>query len=69
MTIKQIEIIKALAEVNMNASKVATLLHYHRNTIQYHLQSIEESTGLCPKNFYDLCELLKMIKETEGNAE
>ena len=53
------EILIAFAECNMNVSETARVMTYHRNNVDYHLQKIEEKTGLNPKCFYDLVKLLQ----------
>ena len=52
-------ILRCYAKNNMNVSSTAQELHYHRNNIEYHLTHIQAKTGLNPRNFYDLIELLK----------
>lgn len=52
-------IVKELASCNMNVTKAGFNLGYHYSTITYHLDRIEARTGLNPRNFYDLIELLK----------
>lgn len=63
MTEHELKIIKTLADCNMNVQKTANKLNYHRNTIVYHLQKIENETRLNPMNFYDLVKLTNSIKE------
>ena len=63
MTEVQIEIIKAYADNGMNVSRTARYLRYHRNSVMYHLERIEDATGLDPKNFHDLVKLLRMAGE------
>ena len=53
------EVLIAFAECNMNRSKTARKLMYHRNNILYHLQKIREETGLNPYRFFDLVKLLQ----------
>ena len=65
MTPIQTKIIRCLADFDMSVGKVAAHLHYHRNSIEYHIEAIKKSTGLHPKKFYDLCKLLELIKERE----
>lgn len=55
-------IILSLAENDMNISKVAKEMKYHRNSILYHMDKIKRETGLSPYKFYDLIELLKMCE-------
>lgn len=61
MTEQQAEIIKALADCDLNVSKVAEKLHYHKNTIYYQIGKIREETGADPLSFYGLAKLLGMI--------
>lgn len=53
------EIIKAMADCNMNIAEVSKKLMYHRNSIVYHIETIKENTGLDARVFYDLVKLLK----------
>ena len=64
MNIKEKEMILALAEHDMNISKAADSLYYHRNTITYRLNKIKEKYFLDPTNFYDLIKLVEMAKES-----
>ena len=57
------EIILAYARNNMNISRVAEELHYHINTMQYRIAQIARTTGLNPKNFYDLCKLVEIARD------
>ena len=59
----QAKIILLYAKENMNLSEVARQAHYHRNTLEFHLGRICDITGLDPKNFYDLVELVGMANE------
>ncbi len=54
------EIILALADNGLNASAVARKMQYHRNSIEYHLRSIQDITGLDPRNFHDFLRLYEM---------
>lgn len=56
---------------NMNVTDVARAIFTHRNTVLYHLNKVKQQTGLDPRRFYDLVELVKMAQEvleseTEG---
>lgn len=53
-------IVVEFARNSMNVTDTANSLHYHRNTILYHLDKIREKTGLNPRNFFDLGELYTM---------
>lgn len=59
------EIILAFAENNMNVCETARKSVYHRNSIDYHLRNIKHKTGLDPKRFYDLVELVRQVKGEE----
>lgn len=56
-------VILSMAKNDMNLSRVAEDLDYHRNTMLYHCDRLEALFGLNPKRFYDLCKLLEMVKE------
>lgn len=62
LTEKEKEVILSFADGNMHIGETANLLNLHRNTIDYHLRAIKENTGLDPKNFYDLVELVDWVK-------
>ena len=53
------EVLIAYAENNMNVSETARVMMYHRNSIEYHLRNIKETTGLNPRCFFDLVKLLQ----------
>lgn len=61
MNDKEIEVIKSMCDCDMNVSRVARELHYHRNSIVYRIEQIKEKTGLNPSCFYDLVKLKEMI--------
>lgn len=70
MTITQAEVIKKLAENNMNAAATARAMFMHRNSVDYNIRMIHRNTGLNPLDFYDLCELLDKAKNTlEGERD
>ena len=58
-----LKIILAYADANMNATQAAKLVFYCRETLYDHLATIYLVTGLNPRNFYDLIELIKRVKE------
>lgn len=56
---------------NMNVTDVARAIFTHRNTVLYHLNKVKQQTGLDPRRFYDLVELVQIAQEvleseTEG---
>lgn len=65
MSEENIMIIRALADNNLNVTKTARQVHYHRNTIVYRVELIKREFGLDPLKFYDLIKLLK-IADSEG---
>lgn len=56
-------IIMAMANHSMNVGEVARQLFMHRNTVIYHLDKVKRQTGLDPRRFYDLVELVKTAQE------
>lgn len=61
MNNKEIEVIKSMCDCDMNVSRVAKKLHYHRDSIRYQIEKIKEKFGLNPQSFHDLVKLQKMI--------
>ena len=55
-------VILALADNRMNISDTARALSIHRNSVVYHIEKIKKEIGLDPRDFYDLCELLDMVR-------
>ena len=66
LTMKQAQVILALAECDMSSSQAAHVLHHHQNAVYYHIQKIRERTGLDPKCFYDLCKLVDMARKDKS---
>lgn len=56
-------IVVAMANHNMKVTDVARAIFTHRNTVLYHLNKVKQQTGLDPRRFYDLVELVKMAQE------
>lgn len=56
-------IVVAMVNHNMNVTDVARAIFTHRNTVLYHLNKVKQQTGLDPRRFYDLVELVKMAQE------
>lgn len=63
MTREQAEIIVVFANHNMNASATGRVLYYHHNALDRRLDKIKYDTGLNPRRFMDLVELLRMAQE------
>ena len=66
---RDVKIILALADNNMNESETARVLFMHRNTVIYHLGKVKRLTGLDPMNFYDLCKLVQLVGERRTDNE
>ena len=56
-------IIRELAEQSLNVSAAARELKLSPETVRWTIGRIARVTGLDPRNFYDLCELLEQIRE------
>jgi hypothetical protein len=52
----------AYAECDLNVARTAQRLALHPNTVHYRLRRIEELTGLDPRRFADLMELVTAIR-------
>ena len=63
----EIEIIKTYAACDMNKVLTGKQLFVNVNTVQYHFDKIKKETGLDPRRFNDLVELLSMIDKEETN--
>ena len=63
MTKREAELIVGLAENDLNVTKAAETMNFHRNTLMHYINKIKESTGANPKIFYDMCRLLPMAEE------
>lgn len=68
LTLKNKEVIQGYAENDMNLSKTAVDMHHRKNTVAYHLEQIKKKTGLNPKVFYDLVELLDLLHGGNDNG-
>lgn len=53
---------------SMNVGEVARQLFMHRNIVTYHLDKVKRQTGLDPRRFYDLVELVKIAQEVLENG-
>lgn len=56
------EIIVAMADSGLSQIGAARKVYKCHHTVYYHCRAIKEKTGLDPKDFYDMCELLPMAK-------
>ena len=60
------EVILAMSRNDMSIQRTADELNYTHNAVGYHIQKIRRVTGLNPKGFFDLQELLKMVGGSDG---
>ena len=58
-------VVFGMAAGNMCLSEAGRKSNYSRNSVVYYVEQIKEKTGLDPKSFYDLCELVRIAKEGE----
>ena len=65
MTPFEVEIIKTYAACDMSQALTGRQLFVHVNTIQYHFDKIKKETGLDPRRFNNLVELLLRIEKEE----
>lgn len=54
-------ILRAYADCNMSIQMAGEKLHYHRNTVRYHLYQVQRKTGLNPRRFWDLVQLMEEV--------
>ena len=64
-----VKTLQALADCNMNVSKTAEKLFYHRNTVVFRLNRIRSKTGLNPLVFRDLVKLMEAAEKAAEKAE
>jgi DNA-binding PucR family transcriptional regulator len=62
----RMNIILALADHRMNVTDAASATNMHRNSIIYNVERIRQTTGKDPLDFYDLYELVQMVKRERG---
>ena len=61
-------IVVMMANHSMNIGEVSRKLFMHRNTVTYHLDKVKRQTGLDPRRFDDLVELVKIAQEVLENG-
>lgn len=75
LTQTESEILMAFVDARLNVCKTARMTYRHRNSINYHLERIKRRTGLDPRGFSDLVELVEAARmilenhETENQAQ
>ena len=62
MTPTRCRVILALAECNMSANAASNQLFLDRSCVHYHIKRIKEITGKDPRKFFDLVDLVAMVK-------
>lgn len=55
-------VILALAECNMSGNAAAKKLFLDQSCVSYHIKLIKAITGKNPRKFYDLVDLVAMVK-------
>ena len=68
MTETQAKVIKAMAENQLNMSRTAKALHYHRTAIYKHVIRVLNQTGKDMRDFYDMTQLLGEAEVVLGTA-
>ena len=68
LTPMQKEVILALADCGMKKFAAAKKMFVHYNTIEYHVYQIIRKTGKDPRKFYDLLDLVQMVKGETDNG-
>ena len=56
-------IILALADNGMIVNRAAKAIEMNHSTLMYHIKLIKAITGKNPMNFYDLIDLVRMVRE------
>ena len=62
MTRTRCKVVLALADCNMRANAAARKLYLDHSAVNYHIKLIKAITGKDPRKFYELVELVKMVK-------
>lgn len=65
ITEKNLQVILALCDNDMNVSDAARQLGLHRNTVEKHCVSILKKTGYNVKHFHDLRKIYDMLEEKD----
>lgn len=62
MTRTRCKVVLALADCNMRANAAARKLYLDHAVVLYHIKIIKNITGKDPRKFYELADLVKMVK-------
>ena len=68
MTETQAKVVKAMAENQLNMSRAAKALHYHRTAIYKYVIRVLDETGKDMRDFYDMTQLLREAEAVLGTA-
>ena len=62
LTLLQCAIVREFANNNMRINKTAEAVFVSNGAVTYNMKKIKKKTGLNPTQFYELIELLKIVK-------
>ena len=68
MTETQAKVVKAMAENQLNMTRTAKALHYHKTNIYKHVIRVLDQTGKDMRDFYDMAQLLREAEAVLGTA-
>lgn len=63
-----IKIIELMADCDLSISKVANMIRFNESSVRCRVQKIHRITGLNPKCFYDLINLIGIINSNNMEA-
>lgn len=66
LTPSQIELVRLMADYDLNMTAVSRVMDCHRNTVVYRLDGIMKITKYDPRVFYDLVELIGLVGRGEA---
>jgi hypothetical protein len=64
-----VETIRAFSAADLNVATAAEQMHLHPNTVRYRLQQIATKTGIDPRTFAGLVELLSILEITDNDQQ
>lgn len=65
LTDEEKKLIKSYVNNSMRLYAVAKEFYMHRNTVEYRFKKIKNKTGLNPKKFEELAELLQIANKKD----
>lgn len=65
VTYTQKQIVKAFARCDMDTPRTAKETMYSRQNVDYHLRMVQIKTGLNPRCFFDLVQLLILFGDND----